>query len=71
MILILFTLLNIIACGGDPEPTIVVDKNDDTYSPEKVKPVLDEWQRKTFNYFYEGADPNSGMAYEGNERGPP
>lgn len=69
MILILFTLLNIIACGGDPEPTIVVDKNDDTYSPEKVKPVLDEWQRKTFNYFYEGADPNSGMAYEGNERG--
>ncbi len=69
LILIFFTLFNIIACGEDPEPTIVVDKNDDTYSPEKVQPVLDEWQRKTFNFFYEGADPTSGMAYEGTERG--
>ena len=47
----------------------MVDKNDDTYSPAKVQPVLEEWHRKTFSYFYEGADPLTGMAYEGNERG--
>ncbi len=51
------------------EPTTVVDKNDDTYLPAKVQPVLEEWHRKTFSYFYEGADPLTGMAYEGNERG--
>ena len=66
--LILFTLFNMLACGED-EPTIIVDKNDDTYSPAKVQPVLEEWQRKTFSYFYEGGDPLTGMAYEGNERG--
>ncbi len=67
--ILMFVLLHINACGED-EPTIVVDKNDDTYSPAKVQPVLDEWQRKTFSYFNEGSDPLTGMAYEGNERGP-
>jgi hypothetical protein len=64
-----FTLFSLVACGKDPEPTIVVDKNDDTYSPAKVQPVLEEWHRKNFSYFYEGGDPLTGMAYEGNERG--
>jgi len=67
--LILLSVITLMACGDDPEPTIVVEKNDDTYSPAKVQPVLEEWQRKTFNYFYDGADPSTGMAYEGNERG--
>ncbi len=68
ILLLIFILFNMAACGDD-EPTIVVDKNDATYSPEKVQPVLDEWQHKTFSYFYEGGDPLTGMAYEGNERG--
>ena len=67
-VLSLFLLLIINACSND-EPTIVVDKNDDTYSPAKIQPVLDEWQRKTFTYFTEGSDSTTGMAYEGNERG--
>ena len=67
--LILLSLITLASCAKDPEPTIVVEKNDDTYSPAKVQPVLEEWQRKTFNYFYDGADPSTGMAYEGNERG--
>ncbi|MDD3322330.1 MAG: glucoamylase family protein [Paludibacter sp.] len=57
------------SCKEAEIPTIIVIKNDETYSPEKVKPVIDEWQHKTFNYFYAGADPTTGMAYEGNERG--
>jgi len=69
LIPILFISFSLQACANDPEPTIIVDKNDDTYSPEKVQPVLEEWQHKTFNYFYEGSDPLTGMAYEGNERG--
>lgn len=62
--------ITLIACGDDPEPTIVVEKNDDTYAPSKVQPVLEEWQHKTFNYFYDGASPETGMALEGNDRGP-
>ncbi len=69
VIFTLFALLSLAACGKEPEPTIIVDKNDDTYSPAKVQPVLEEWQRKNFSYFYEGGDPLTGMAYEGNERG--
>lgn len=69
VILPVFVLISMVACGEKPEPTIIVDKNDDTYSPAKVQPVLEEWQRKNFSYFYEGGEPLTGMAYEGNERG--
>lgn len=68
--LILFAVFTFTACGDDPVPTIVVEKNDDTYTPSKVQPVLEEWQHKTFNFFYDGASPETGMALEGNERGP-
>ncbi|MDP2337519.1 MAG: glucoamylase family protein [Bacteroidota bacterium] len=69
---ILFILITITfwACGKEPLPTTVVEKNDETYAPSKVQPVLEEWQHKTFNYFYEGASPETGMALEGNDRGP-
>ncbi len=56
------------SCKEHVIPTIVVNKKDDTYSPAKVRPVIDEWQRKTFNYFYDGASP-TGMILEGNDRG--
>ncbi|HSO89378.1 MAG TPA: glucoamylase family protein, partial [Draconibacterium sp.] len=69
VIFTVFALFSMVACGEEPEPTIVVDKNDDTWSPARVQPVLEEWQRKNFSYFYDGGDPLTGMAYEGNERG--
>lgn len=55
-------------CDDNKVPTIVVVKNDEAYAPEKVKAVMDVWQKKTFDYFYAGASP-TGMALEGNERG--
>lgn len=69
LFIILITII-FLACGKDPLPTTVVDKNDETYSPSEVQPVLEEWQHKTFSYFYEGASPETGMALEGNNRGP-
>lgn len=69
-IFILFILLSFADCKENKVPTIEVEKNDETYAPEKIQPILDEWQRKTFTYFYEGANPETGMALEGNGRGP-
>lgn len=54
-------------CGED-EITYVVEKNDATYSPDRIRQLLDTWQHKTFNYFTDGADPASGMALEGSGR---
>lgn len=67
---LLFACCSMVSCNGDDEPTIVVPpKNDETYLPKNVRPVLDTWQQKTFSFFYEGACPTTGMAYEGTERG--
>lgn len=55
------------ACKEPEIPTTVVVKNDETYAPSAVKPVLDKWQHNTFKYFYDGASP-TGMALEGNNR---
>ena len=66
--LIFIVLIIFNACVNEPIPTIVIIKNDDTYSPQKVRPILDEWQHKTFNFFHEGAS-STGMTLEGNERG--
>jgi len=65
LIFMFFILLS--SCKDPVVPTIVVIKNDDTYSPAKIRPVMEEWQHKTFNYFYDGASP-SGMILEGNDR---
>ena len=61
-------LLLFYSCKEPDPPTVVVVKNDETYAPEKVKAVMDEWQRKNFSFFFEGASP-TGLALEGNERG--
>jgi hypothetical protein len=66
VVAVLIVLLS--SCKEKDPPTIIVVKNDETYSPDKVRPLLDEWQRKTFNYFYQGASP-TGLALEGNDRG--
>lgn len=65
-----FILLMVLltACKDDKVPTVVVVKNDETYAPAKVRPLMDKWQQATFNFFYQGASP-TGLALEGNERG--
>lgn len=65
---LLLVLFSFISCKDPVIPTIQVVKNDETYAPEKVKAVMDEWQRKNFNFFVDGASP-TGMALEGNDRG--
>lgn len=67
-LLFLFCLMVVSACSsGATEPnTIMVDKADETYSPDNLKPLLDIWQHKTFEYFYNGASA-TGLAFEGNE----
>lgn len=59
----------LVSCRDEKIPTVVVVKNDETYAPDRVRPVLDKWQQATFSYFYQGASPTTGMALEGNERG--
>lgn len=66
-VLILSLLVFLSSCKDDVPP-VVTEQNDETYSPFRVKNLLDNWQKKTFNYFYEGASP-TGMALEGNDRG--
>jgi len=65
---VLLLIVIFYSCKDPVPPTIVVVKNDETYSPEKVRTLLNEWQKKNFSYFYEGASP-TGLAYEGNDRG--
>lgn len=67
-VILLLSVFFLSSCKEPEVPTIVVVKSDDTYSPTKVRPVLDEWQYKTFTYFYNGASP-TGLALEGNDRG--
>lgn len=64
---LIFNLFILIGCSKKTEPTIVVPKNNDVYLPSKIRPILDEWQQKTFRYFTDGASP-TGMALEGNNR---
>ena len=61
-------ILFLTSCKEPVIPTIIVTKNDETYAPAKVKLILDEWQNKTFQFFYQGASP-TGLALEGNDRG--
>lgn len=69
LLIILITSICCIKCDKEKIPTVVVVKHDETYSPDKIRPVLDEWQHKTFKYFYDGASAISGLALEGTERG--
>ncbi len=66
--IVMLVVLMLFSCKDSVVPTIPVVKNDETYAPEKVKAVMDEWQRKNFNFFVAGASP-TGLALEGNDRG--
>lgn len=61
----------ILSCSCSPKASSedgVYTEGDRTYAPEAVRKVLDRQQKAAFSYFYDGAEPESGMAYEGNER---
>ncbi len=60
-------MLILLSCKKDPVAPLP-GENDETYAPEVVSALLNEWQYKTFTYFYQGASP-TGMALEGNDRG--
>lgn len=49
--------------------TIILTKNDNTYIPSAVQPVLNNIQQQAFNFFYAGAEPTTGMILEGSDRG--
>lgn len=51
---------------GTDEP---IPTGDVTYAPSRVVEVLDRQQEAAFRFFYDGADPTTGMIYEGTERG--
>lgn len=66
----------LISVGCNPKPAgsgtpgnNTYPSGDQTYSPENVRKVLDKQQKAAFNFFYEGAEPQSGVALEGNNRG--
>lgn len=63
---LLIGVLLLLSCKESIVPTVVV--NDNTYSPTKVKAIMDEWQHKTFDYFVAGAS-TTGLALEGDQRG--
>lgn len=56
-------------CEKENEETIVVNKSDETYAPSNVRPVLERQQKAAFTYFYDFAEENSGLAYEGYNHG--
>lgn len=68
-------LLTMVSCASSAEQH--TDKGNDgqvpsgdmTYVPSKVVKVLDKQQKAAFSFFYDGADPQTGMIYEGTERG--
>lgn len=65
--LLMWSCENKTTSGGGEEPTY--PPGDQTYTPANVRRVLDKQQKAAFNFFYEGAEPQSGMALEGNNRG--
>lgn len=68
--IILGTLLALSACSEkNDEGTIVLEKNDNTYVPSNVLPALHDTQQNAFKFFYNGAEPTTGMIYEGTARG--
>ncbi len=72
-LLILFISFCLRACSQSPQPaepaTPSYPPGDQTYVPGNVRKVLDKQQKAAFNFFYEGAEPESGLALEGNNRG--
>ena len=52
---------------GTDEP---IPTGDVTYAPSRVVEVLDRQQEAAFRFFYDGADPTTGMIYRIRDHGP-
>ncbi|MGN1210067.1 MAG: glucoamylase family protein [Candidatus Cryptobacteroides sp.] len=63
---LLATCTQKVPANGNPGNTYPT--GDLAYTPEKVREVLDRQQKAAFTYFYDGAEPQSGLAFEGNNR---
>ncbi len=72
-LLILLISFCLRACTQSPQagetPESSYPPGDQTYVPANVRKVLDKQQKAAFTFFYEGAETESGMALEGNNRG--
>ncbi|MGS2725284.1 glucoamylase family protein [Psychroserpens sp. BH13MA-6] len=62
-ILLLCLFLSISSCKNKSEP-LVLENNTDRKVKLTDSQLLDTIQKQTFNYFWEGAEPNSGLARE-------
>ena len=56
LLFFLFALFLLVACKPKDKPSSVATLTDDA--------LMDTVQRRTFNYFWEAAEPNSGLARE-------
>ena len=56
LLFVLFALFLFVACKPKEKPSPATSLTDDA--------LMDTVQRRTFNYFWEGAEPNSGLARE-------
>lgn len=74
-IIIALSVISLLVCGcnsnsesgtNNDKPTY--SSGDLTFAPSNVRKVLDKQQKAAFSYFYDGADPVSGVALEGNNR---
>lgn len=71
-ILCIAVLLAMVSCGSSAGkyPGKGNEQTEDlTYAPSNVVKVLDRQQKAAFDFFFGGADPQTGMIYEGTERG--
>ena len=75
-IILLFLALSARNCSQQPSPggpdaggETAQTAADLRYAPVNLRPVLERQQQAAFRFFYDGAEPLSGMALEGNNRG--
>lgn len=71
-ILCIAVLLAMVSCGSSAGkyPGKGNEQAEDlTYAPSNVVKVLDRQQKAAFDFFFGGTDPQTGMIYEGTERG--
>lgn len=66
-VIIVFAMVFSISCKNNPKPStegVDVQNESAFVLSQSDKALLDTLQQQTFNYFWEGAEPNSGLARE-------
>lgn len=72
IVFLTFAFLALSSCGSgesDDSGKNEFYSGDQTYAPSAVRKVLDRQQKAAFKFFYDGAEPRSGMSYEGTSHG--